>query len=96
MTILKLGDRVRAPVRLLRRRAWRGRNEWYKPDWRPRPVEGMFVGVRTYANGTCAGGYNDDDPIVFVADEWIKVALIVKDARHRAVPVIYDECEVIS
>ncbi len=87
---------MRAPVKLLRRREWQGRHEWYKPDWKISPVEGVFVGVRTYANGTCSGGYNWEDPVNFVADEWIKVALIVQDARHRAVPVPYNECEVIS
>lgn len=94
--ILKLGDRVRAPVRLLRRREWRGRHEWYKPDWKNSPVEGMFVGVRTYANGTCTGGANFDDPVEFKADAWVKVALICRDPRHRPIAVLYNECEVIS
>lgn len=93
---LNLGDKVRAPVRLLRRRIWRGRHEWYKPEWKSSPVEGIFVGVRTYANGTCLGGAVIDDPIVFQADEWIKVALICRDARTRPIPVLYSECEVVS
>lgn len=93
--ILKLGDRVRAPGRLLRRREFRGRHEWYKPLWMHAGVEGVFVGVRTYVNGTVSGGFNADDPLVFKGNEWIKVALICSDPRKKPVAVLYDECEVI-
>jgi hypothetical protein len=100
MTILKLGDKVRAPVRLLRRRQYcnGGHREWVKPDWKHSPVEGVFVGVRTYANGVVnwgSPGY-DGDPPVFIADKWLKVALICTDPRQKPIPVMYDECEVIS
>ncbi len=100
MTILKLGDKVRAPVRLLRRRDWKngGRRDWAKPEWKTSPVEGVFVGVRTYANGIVewGGGGIDGDPPYFIADKWLKVALICTDARHRPIPVMYDDCEVVS
>ena len=92
MKKLNLGDYVRAPVRLLRRKLWQGRHEWYKPPWRESPIEGVFVGVRTYANGTCSGGYDRENPVEFHGDEWIKVALICKDSRQRPIPVLYDEC----
>ena len=91
-----LGDRVSAPCRLQRRRVWRGRHEWHKPSFIQSPIEGIFVGWRTYANGTCSGGSAFDDPIEFQPDEWIKVALICKDPRHRPIPVLYDECEVVT
>lgn len=96
MATLKLGDRVRAPGRLVRRKKWRGRHEWYKPEWSNFPIEGVFVGVRTYVNGTCSAGMDYDDPTVFTGDEWIKVALICKDPRQRPIPVLYNECEVIA
>jgi len=86
----KLGDRVSAPCSLSRRKVWRGRHEWYK---KPGAIEGVFVGWRTYANGTCSGGYQYDDPIEFQPDEWIKVALICKDPRQSPIPVLYNECE---
>ena len=95
MTTLKLGDRVRAPGRLFRRKQCPGRNEWRKPGWKSRPVEGIFVGVRTYVNGTTSVPQNYDDPVVFEGDEWIKIALICEDARHKPVPCLYSECEVI-
>jgi hypothetical protein len=101
MAVLKLGDKVRAPVRLLRRREWQngGRREWVKPEWKSSPVEGVFVGVRTYANGVVMWGSSDaldGDPPYFVADTWLKVALICNDPRQKPTPVLYDECEVIS
>ncbi len=101
MATLKLGDKVRAPVRLLRRRQWTngGRREWIKPEWKSSPVLGVFVGVRTYANGVVTWGQNDGydaDPPVFCGDKWLKVALICTDARQKPIPVMYDECEVIS
>lgn len=89
---LKLGDRVHAPAGLLRRRIWKGRHEWYRNS---SSVEGIFVGERTYANGTCSGGMGYDDPMVFEGDEWIKVALICRDARTKPIPVLYNECEVV-
>lgn len=95
MTILKLGDKVRAPVRLLRNRQSL-RRAWYKPPWKSNPIEGVFVGVRTYANGVVEGGMHYDDPAIFIGDEWIKVALICSDPRQKPTPVMYDECEVIS
>ncbi len=91
-----LGDRVCAFVRLQRRRVWRGRHEWYKMPWGGCLIEGTFVGVRTYANGTCSGGCEWDGPIKFHPDEWIKVALICRNPRQKPIPVLYAECHLIK
>ncbi len=86
----KLGDRVSAPNSLYRSKKWRGRHEWREVLG---PVKGVFVGWRTYANGTVE--IDQDAGPLFTADEWIKVALICQDPRHSPVPVLYDECELL-
>lgn len=89
---MKIGARVTAPKPLRRRRGATIR-EWDTPPWDTKPVEGIYIGWRTYANGVVEGGMNWDDPACFVPKEYIKVALIVPHARANPVPVPYSTME---
>ena len=90
---MELGAKVTAPRRILRRRVqcakgWR--KVWYAPDWLKKSVNGIYIGFRTYQNGTVTW---DEEGTYFTADEWIKVALIVEDARQKPIPVLYSNME---
>lgn len=53
------------------------------------PVRGVYIGWRTYANGTIQ--YEFEDGYSFSATEHFKIALIVTDERQNPVPVMFDE-----
>lgn len=89
--MIPLGAKVRAPGRIFRQRQGSIR-KWYKPTWRQKPIEGIYIGVRTYANGI-AEWY--DYGTEFTANEHIKVALIVQSTRTKPIPVMYDDVELI-
>ncbi len=92
---MELGSKVTVPRRILRRAVHMGgrnnRKEWYAPDWMKKSVNGIYIGFRTYANGTVTW---DEEGNYFKADEWIKVALIVEDAREKPIPVMYSDMSV--
>ncbi len=86
---MELGQKVTAPGHLIRRH--RGnRRFWTKPEWKQPPTTGIYIGVRTYQNGTLLWD-GDDVGYAFSPDEYLKVGLIVTDPRHRPVPVLYSE-----
>ena len=94
----ELGAKVTAPKCILRRTVWgtnsrAHRKEWYAPEWMKKSVSGIYIGHRTYANGTVTW---DEDGHSFRADEWIKVALIVENERQKPVPVLFLEMEEIE
>jgi hypothetical protein len=91
--MIELGSRVTAP-KPLRRRKGATRREWTITSWKiKKPITGIYIGWRTYANGRVEGGINWDDPVYFVPDKFIKVALIVTDERSNPVPVPYETME---
>ena len=58
---------------------------------KPKPVEGIFVGWRTYANGT----YDYSD-CYFEGTERFEVWLIVPDIRSKPVPVLPEHCRTVA
>ena len=93
---MQLGAKVTAPGRILRQQLCgeTNRKEWHKSPWKQKPIIGIYIGVRTYANGTIA--WEEDIGNVFTADEWVKVALIVESARENPVPVLYEEMTLVK
>lgn len=86
---IQLGAKVIAPGKLFRSREGDVRR-WYRPSWKQRPVTGIYIGVRTYKNGTITWeGYEEGH--TFHPKEYIKVALIVTDVRQNPVPVLFSE-----
>ncbi len=92
MTAIKLGARVTAPGRIVKSRAG-DKRKWYKPTGRQKPVEGVYMGRRTYANGTVSF---EDDVRDFHPDEFLKVGLIVTSTRTNAIPVFYDDITAVD
>ena len=90
---MQLGAKVTATKRIFRHQlegVKANRKEWYTPNWaRHKPINGIYIGVRTYQNGTVE--WEDDVGMTFMPDEWIKVALIVTDARQKPIPVLYSD-----
>ncbi len=97
-TDLKLGDLVRATNPLRRHRNYTTRrNEWITPSWSTKtPTEGMVVGLRTYWDGVCSGGFNMEDPVSFKGDKALKVALICSNVRHKPVAFLVENCAACS
>lgn len=92
MTDFQLGERVRAPARLSRRYGCINDVRTWEPTGGP--IEGIYVGRRTYANGVGKGGYHPEDgPRYLDVTERVKVGLIVVDPRHNPVPVLYEDLE---
>ncbi len=92
---MKLGTRVTAKNQLVRRYNNADRNNilvsWGPPKYRNKTIKGIYIGWRTYANGNIH--YNYEDGKTFLANEHIKVALIVESLRTRPIPVLYSEME---
>ena len=93
---MELGAKVTATKRIYRHQLGgikANRKEWYTPDWdRHKPITGIYIGVRTYQNGTVE--WHNDEGTTFTPDEWIKVALIVTDVRKKPIPVLYSDMSV--
>jgi len=88
----ELGQRVRAPNGYVRRLYGnRGECTWGRYSWQNKPIEGIFIGKRTYWNGKRF--YDGDGYPYFERAEQVPVALIVTSARTNPVPVPYDELE---
>ena len=86
---MELGQKVTAPGHLIRRTR-DGRKTWVRPEWKQIPTIGIYIGVRTYQNGT-RQWEGTDEGMSWTPDEYLKVALIVENQRHRPVPVLYSE-----
>lgn len=84
---MKLGEKVHADAYLYRSRDG-NRKYWRRIE---KPVTGIYVGYRTYANGELGGGWGYDDPLYFIPKEYFKVALIVTDPRENPIPIMYDD-----
>jgi hypothetical protein len=80
---MKLGTRVTCTARYVRSRTHKHRN-WYAMSMKAR--EGMYIGTRTLANGT-AEWEGEDEGMVFQADEYFRVALVVFSERENPVYV---------
>ena len=93
MTI-QLGQRVTASHFLVRRSTYG--TGVTKRAWEPRrgPVDGIYIGFRTYADGEIRGGI--DEGTYFVAKRHIKVALIVPNERAKPIPVLFVDMEVYN
>ena len=92
--MIKLGDKVTAPRRLWRRTRQDGkiwRKEWHTISWETTPIVGIYTGYRNYRNGVIF--WDHDGGHIFVGDETIKIALIVKNERSKPVPVLFSEME---
>lgn len=90
---MKLGQRVRAPGKVSR--VYDGLTErhlWKRSTW-AKPVEGIFVGDRSYQTGKSHWGDGEDEGSYFVQDGTVRIALIALNPRHNPVPVLYSECE---
>jgi hypothetical protein len=95
----KLGQRVRAKDQLARKMHHNGRKEWVRyVDYirRAKPIEGIYIGCRTYQNGRTMGGYHRDDPLYFEPDGYVSVWLIVRRGNENPVPVLPEDVEVIE
>jgi len=94
----KLGQKVRAHDRLVRR-CWSKPHHTLKnrsylvKGWRQygdsilkaKPVEGIYIGYRTYSTGTVH--WDSDYGNEYTPEEWYEVWLIVPNVRSRPVPV---------
>jgi hypothetical protein len=98
----KLGQRVSATDRLVRRHPNNGkRREWQRFVnfvLKAKPVEGIYVGFRTYSNGAVS---YDGDGVQWWPDITFEVWLVVPGPRQNPVPVFpedteYDEPETTS
>ena len=90
MTEFTLGQKVTGGPRLVRCEHWKRKvrhKVWESGFMDNELIEGIFVGYRTYANGTLE--YRKYES-AFTADEHFKVALIVPNTRTNAIPVMYD------
>lgn len=86
---MELGTQVSAPGVLRRRSGPDGARWWERASWAG-PVSGMYIGYRYYKNGKVEyGGLEEGN--IFHADEQIKIALIVPDARQKPIPVLFSE-----
>ena len=91
--MIKLGARVTAPGRIIKSREG-DKREWYKPSWRQKPVEGVYMGCRTYSNGTTT--IDEDGGRNFHPEEYLKIGLIVTSTRTNPIPVLYDDISVMD
>jgi hypothetical protein len=93
----ELGQKINAKDRLIRteirkegegwrrggwRKGWRRRGEGVLPA---RPVDGIYIGYRTYSTGTTE--YDSEYGHEYGAEEYYEVWLIVPDPRQKPVPV---------
>jgi hypothetical protein len=83
--MIELGAEVSSPTRLFRRQTGKKRT-WVPVD---HPVEGIYIGWRTYSNGEIEWSY--DEPTVWHPKEYLKVALIVPSIREAPIPVLFSE-----
>ena len=95
MTKIKLGDRVKAPCRLFRAHGPNWEKFWRKGAT---PVEGMYIGWRTYANGKIVTSTDDawHGEITiqeWKGESWFKVGLLVKGERSAPVAVMFEDME---
>ena len=90
---MELGQRVTAPGRLFKQRDGPKRG-WHKQSWKQKPVEGIYIGRRTYACGVVT--WEADYGMVFHPQSYLSVGLIVTDTRHNPIPVLFDELQSVN
>jgi len=94
----RLGQKIQARDRLRRITRRQGLGSAFRSMWvlcqeRPlkaKPVEGIYIGHRTYSNGRKWYG-GDDEGTLYQADEWFEVWLIIPSARENPVPVMPED-----
>lgn len=96
-TQFKLGEMVRGGPRLRRQYTGRFEPEKFGKVWKPyagdkKNVEGIYIGCRTYLNGTSEliGSHGGR---IFKTESTVKVALIVPNTRTNPIPVLFDSLE---
>ena len=96
----RLGQKIQANERLRRITRHQGLGPGFRSFWqryaeariplKAKPVEGIYIGHRTYSNGRKWYG-GDDEGNLYQADEWLEVWLIVPSARENPVPVMPED-----
>jgi hypothetical protein len=90
-----LGQQIKASDRLIRFLGPDGQKEWDRASRHlrcsPKPVNGIYIGRRTYANGIAE--WNGDWIATWKPNKHIEIWLIVPGEHNKPVPVLPEDCE---